>query len=202
MQLRDEDKPLNKGDEDKHLNKGDEHKRLAKDESSWPIAFGLRSEEKQVGRWTTLSWSIENVELYEQAAAINDDEVSTTPSNNVVNTTRYERTLYLYRDERTDYRFNLSSQSPHLFFVCEEDPESQLKPLLITASQIVAAGYMDGDYQVLHIAMPLAVQAWIEAYLGREGELIEVKKRRYHANADNKQPNSGNSHCGGRSNGN
>ncbi|MFT7683196.1 MAG: hypothetical protein ACI935_002687 [Moritella dasanensis] len=172
----DEDKPLNKGDEDKHLNKGDEHKRLAKDESSWPIAFSLRSEEKQVGRWTTLSWSIDNVELYEQAAAINY-EVSTTPSNNVVNTTRYGRTLYLYRDERTDYRFNLSSQDPHLFIVCEVTDE-QFTPLLITAAQSVASSYMDGDYQVLHIQMPLPVQAWMEAFIGRNGELIEFKKKR------------------------
>lgn len=163
-------------DEDKHLNKGDEHKRLAKDESSWPIAFGLRSEEKQVGRWTTLSWSIDNVELYEQAAAINY-EVSTTPSNNVVNTTRYGRTLYLYRDERTDYRFNLSSQDPHLFIVCEVTDE-QFTPLLITAAQSVASSYMDGDYQVLHIQMPLPVQAWMEAFIGRNGELIEFKKKR------------------------
>ena len=165
MQLRDEDKPLNKGDE---------HKRLAKDESSWPIAFSLRSEEKQVGRWTTLSWSIEDIELYQQAP------VSTTAEDNcdtAGTTTHYERTLFLYRDERTDYRFNLSSQDPHLFIVCEVTNE-QFSPLLITAAQSVASSYMDGDYQVLHIQMPLPVQAWMEAFIGRNGELIEFKKKR------------------------
>ncbi|WP_392340869.1 DUF3305 domain-containing protein [Moritella marina] len=164
-------------DEDKSRNKGDEHKHFVKDESSWPIAFALRSEEKQVGRWSTLSWSIDKVELYEQAAAINNDDVITIAANNTVNSTRYERTLYLYRDERTDYRFNLSSQDPHLFIVCEVTDE-QFSPLLITAAQSVASSYMDGDYQVLHIQMPLPVQAWMEAFIGRNGELIEFKKKR------------------------
>ena len=158
--------------------------------SYWPLRFNLQCTLSKQGRWLSKSWQVTQLTLYQ-------DQTTTELGRYLC-----QRSLNLCRAERSDYRFNLSSQSPHLFFVCEEDPESQLKPLLITASQIVAAGYMDGDYQVLHIAMPLAVQAWIEAYLGREGELIEVKKRRYHANADNKQPNSGNSHCGGRSNGN
>lgn len=152
----------------------DEHKRLEKDESSWPIVFRLCSEEKQIGRWTTLSWSIEGVELYAQTVTADSDEDTISAAGSMAN---YERTLTLYRDERTDYRFNLSSQDPHLFIVCEEDDE-QLSPLLITAAQSVASSYMDGDYQVLHIQMPLPVQAWMEAFIGRHGELIEFKGKR------------------------
>lgn len=153
--------------EENSVDKADEHKRLEKDESSWPIAFHLCSEEKQIGRWTSLSWSIDGVELYDQNQTEGD----------VSEGTRYERVLTLYRDERTDYRFNLSSQDPHLFIVCEENNE-QLSPLLISAAQSVASSYMDGDYQVLHIKMPLPVQAWMEAFIGRHGELIEFKKKR------------------------
>lgn len=156
----------------------DEHKRLEKDESSWPIRFRLRSEEKQIGRWTTLSWSIDNVELYDHHHTPEDANIGTC----------YERVLTLYRDERTDYRFNLSSQDPHLFIVCEEHNE-QLSPLLITVAQSVASSYMDGDYQVLHIQLPLPVQAWMEAFIGRHGELIEFKKKRY---KDKKGRSSGN----------
>jgi len=156
----------------------DEHKRLEKDESNWPIGFCLCSEEKQIGRWTALSWSVDDVDLYAQNQAGNAVSIGD----------RYERILTLYRDERTDYRFNLSSQDPHLFIVCEENDE-QLTPLLITAAQSVAGSYMDGDYQVLHIQMPLPVQAWMEAFIGRHGELIEFKKKRY---KDKKGRSSGN----------
>lgn len=155
-----------------------EHKLLQKDESIWPIAFRLVSEEKQVDRWTTLSWTIEDVVLYDQDRVHEIDESKGS----------YERLLTLYRDERTDYRFNLSSQDPHLFIVCEEENE-QLSPLLITAAQSVASSYMDGDYQVLHIKTPLPVQAWMEAFIGRHGELIEFKRKRC---KDKKGRSSGN----------
>nr|WP_240478269.1 DUF3305 domain-containing protein [Photobacterium aquae] len=140
---------------------------LHKDESIWPIGFRLVSEEKKIGRWTTLSWSIEDVCLYgeeekESLAAVEGG---------------YVLPLELYRHERSDYRFNLSSRDPHLFIVCEEENE-QLSPLLITASQGLASGYMDGDYQVLHIQTPIQVQAWMEAYIGRHGEQIEFRKNR------------------------
>lgn len=140
---------------------------LRKDESVWPIAFRLVSEEKQIGRWTTFAWSVEDVCLYDEDKK--DDVVQSDDG--------YQLPLELYRDERTEYRFNLSSQDPHLFFVCEEDNE-QLSPLLVTAAQSVASRYMDGDYQVLHIQIPLQVQAWMEAFIGRHGELIECRRKR------------------------
>ena len=37
---------------------------------------------------------------------------------------------------------------------------------------------MDGDYLVLSNEMPLPVQAWIEAYIGRHGELLEVRRKK------------------------
>ena len=161
-------------DEGNDLDLDVQHTGLEKDESSWPIGFSLRAEEKQTGRWTSLSWSIDHVALYKQAVAI-DKPAAAMHSD--ASATHYERTLTLYRDERSDYRFNLSSQDPHLFIVCEEEDE-QLSPLLITAAQSVASSYMDGDYQVLHIQMPLPVQAWMEAFIGRNGELIEFKGKR------------------------
>jgi len=105
---------------------------LKKDESIWPIRFCLNAEEKQVGRWTTLSWSIDDVCLY-------DEDVTEAHQSDAC----YLLPLALFRDERTDYRFNLSSQDPHLFFVCD----------------------------------PLPIQAWMEAYIGRHGELLEFKRK-------------------------
>ncbi|HIF9344122.1 TPA: DUF3305 domain-containing protein [Photobacterium damselae] len=139
---------------------------LKKDESIWPIRFCLNAEEKQIGRWTTLSWSIDDVCLY-------DEDVTEAYQSDAC----YLLPLALFRDERTDYRFNLSSQDPHLFFVCEAIDNEQLKPVLVTAAQGVAARYMDGDYTVLHISIPLPIQAWMEAYIGRHGELLEFKRK-------------------------
>lgn len=80
--------------------------------------------------------------------------------------------LTLYRDERSDYRFNLSSDAPRLFLVASGAGES-LRADLLTLSQSVAAAYMDGDRTVLSCPLPEALQAWCEAFIGRHGELIE-----------------------------
>ena len=155
---------------------------LHKDETVWPIAFRLVSEEKQIGRWTTLSWSIEDVCLYDEEEK---DFLAAKDGG-------YCLPLELHKHERSDYRFNLSSRDPHLFIVCVEENE-QLSPLLITAAQGLASGYMDGDYQVLHITTPLQVQAWMEAYIGRHGEQLEFRKKRCKDNSkDRKGRSSGN----------
>ncbi|PSU08616.1 DUF3305 domain-containing protein [Photobacterium ganghwense] len=137
-----------------------------KDESVWPIGFRLVGKEKQVGRWMTVVWTIEDVCLY-------GEEQKTTLAQQPDG---YVLPLQLQLYERSDYRFNLSSRDPHLFVVCSEEGE-RLKPLLITAAQGLAAGYMDGEYQILDMSIPLPVQAWMEAFIGRHGEQLDVRRK-------------------------
>ncbi|WP_027961859.1 DUF3305 domain-containing protein [Halomonas halodenitrificans] len=86
-------------------------------------------------------------------------------------------TLQLTMTERAAYRFNLTSATPRLFVRCGDAGESP-HPSAITASQDVAASWMDGEQQVLEAAMPLAVQAWLEAYLSRHGEAPEEGRKK------------------------
>ncbi len=133
-----------------------------KTEDLWQIAAKLQPYEVRGGIWTTTQWQLTGFEL--------------NPSQNAHNICQ----LQLYRDERTDYRFNLSSQQPKLFLVMDH-PECDAPPVIqtVTASQTVAARYMDGDNLVLSNNMPFAVQAWIEAFIGRHGELLELKRKKY-----------------------
>lgn len=77
--------------------------------------------------------------------------------------------LQLYMTERAAYRFNLTSVTPRLF-VRAGEAGAEPRPTAITASQDVAAGWLDGEHRVLEVDMPLAVQAWLEAYLAHHGE--------------------------------
>ncbi len=133
-----------------------------KTEDLWPIAARLQQQEIHRGIWATTQWQLIGFEL--------------TPELH----TQHICQLQLYKDERTDYRFNLSSQQPKLFVVMDNPDDSE--PVVIqtvTASQTVAARYMDGDNLVLSHNMPLAIQAWIEAFIGRHGELLERKRKKY-----------------------
>ncbi|MFA0087992.1 DUF3305 domain-containing protein [Vibrio sp. 10N.286.49.B1] len=131
-----------------------------KNENQWPLQIQVVAVEKQVGRWTTTQrelngFGLTNVDLNSPHGL-----------------------LELHRDERTDYRFNLSSNSPMIFVVFDNNDESDVTPIVVTASQGVAGSFMDGDYLVLSHAMPLAIQAWMEAFIGRHGELLEVRRKK------------------------
>ncbi|WP_048307329.1 DUF3305 domain-containing protein [Halomonas sp. PR-M31] len=89
--------------------------------------------------------------------------------------------LQLYMTERLAYRHNLSSARPRLFVRCSENQSEHqgiANASAITASQEVAAGWMDGDWLVLDTTMPLAIQVWLEAYLARHGEAPEEGRKK------------------------
>ena len=131
---------------------------LEKSENLWTIECQLESHNVGEGRWVTQQWEWKSVDL------------KPTKANSLT------LPLELYKDERTDYRFNLSSVQPKLFLALEN--LDTLEPVKLTASQSVAASYLDGDYLVLSIEMPLPIQAWMEAFIGRHGELLEQKRKK------------------------
>ncbi|KJY76930.1 DUF3305 domain-containing protein [Vibrio nigripulchritudo] len=131
---------------------------LDKNEDLWMVECVLDSKNVGTGRWVTQQWEWQNINLKPE----NHSEL-TMP-------------LELHRDERTDYRFNLNSVQPKLFLALEN--LDQVRPVALTASQAVAGSYMDGDYLVLSIDMPLPVQAWMEAFIGRHGELLEQRRKK------------------------
>ena len=135
--------------------------KLHKDKELWSIECKLVAHEIATGLWTTTQWQLTHFDL--QPSELNSS-VSV---------------LQLHRDERTDYRFNLSSNQPKLFVILDDmDSNEQPSIVTLTASQSVASQYMDGDYLVLSNDMPLAVQAWIEAFIGRHGELLEQRRKK------------------------
>lgn len=135
--------------------------KIVKTEECWSIDCDIVEHEITTGIWVTVQKQLAGFNLK-----------PTAESEHVM-------LLQLFRDERTDYRFNLSSQSPKLFLVLDNlDESSQTNLVSLTASQSVASRYMDGDYLVLSHDMPLAVQAWMEAYIGRHGELLEVRRKK------------------------
>lgn len=123
-----------------------------------PISITLVAEAKQVKQFTLTQWRIAELTLGDQG-------------DNVLN-------LQLSMTERAAYRFNLTSKSPRLFVRAGFTGETP-KPDAITASQDVAAGWMDGERQVLEAPMPMAIEVWMENYLARHGEApVEMRKKK------------------------
>ncbi|WP_162046359.1 DUF3305 domain-containing protein [Vibrio taketomensis] len=134
---------------------------LNKTEDHWPVECELTAQEVSQGKWTTIQ---------QQLTGFN---IKPEQQSNML------AILQLHKDERTDYRFNLSSNQPKLFVILDTfEGEDNPKLVQVTASQGVASRFMDGDYLVLSADMPLPIQAWMEAYIGRHGELLEVRRKK------------------------
>lgn len=97
------------------------YQKLVKSEEFWSMECGLVSHEITTGVWLTTQWQLTGFNL--QPDSFNERVA----------------TLQLHRDERTDYRFNLSSQQPKLFLVVDiVEDEQHPKIVTLTASQSAA----------------------------------------------------------------
>lgn len=135
--------------------------KVVKEQNRWTLGCELELKAVAGNKWGLSQWYLHGFELHPQPEA------------------DFLMTLELFRDERTDYRFNLSSQQPKLFVVLDV-LQSLEKPNLVavSASQSLAGQYMDGDYLVLSADMPVPIQAWMEAFIGRNGELLEERRKK------------------------
>lgn len=124
-----------------------------------PFSVVLTEDFKQVGRFSIRQWRLDQLAPGEQGP-------------NVV-------WLQLSMTERSAYRFNLRSETPQLFVRAGFSGDVPA-PEAISASQEVAAGWMDGEQQVFEAPMPMAIQVWIEGYLARHGEApVEGRKKKH-----------------------
>lgn len=121
------------------------------------LSFDVESESRHVKGYTATQWRI--IHLMPGAAG------------------PWTLDLQLYLTERAAYRFNLSAGIPRLFIRCGESGQTPV-PSAISASQDVAASWLDGEQQVLEVDMPLAIQVWIEAYLARHGEAPDEGRKK------------------------
>ncbi|WP_163557181.1 DUF3305 domain-containing protein [Halomonas sp. NO4] len=122
-----------------------------------PLSFALAGESQRIKGFATTRWRI----------------VDLAPGDGGP----WVLSLQLYLTERAAYRFNLTGGSPRLFVRAGDAGETP-RPTAISASQDVAAAWLDGEQQVLEVAMPLAIQAWVEAYLARHGEAPDEGRKK------------------------
>lgn len=162
----------------------------------WPLLVTLRKQRIKRGLWEVDNWSLLRCGSDREGEKRSALSVNALPVEQP-DCCDFEWSglgLELFRDERAAYRFNLSSSDPRLFVICAEE-EEQMSPYLVTASQDAASSYMDGgEEDVYSIAMPEAVQCWIESFIGRHGEPdldVGKGKRRHHGKRDKDVKRSG-----------
>lgn len=138
---------------------------------TWSLWVSLDKHETLSRGWPSINWEV--AEITQQPTR--EDAVALW--------------LILHRDERMAYRFNLSSESPRLFVVCEDVSAEHRVPRKLTVAQDVAADYMDAGQPVLSIPMPAAVNLWLEQFMALHGEVEDPRagKRRLRTQSKQKE---------------
>jgi hypothetical protein len=113
------------------------------------LGFELSSETRRVKGFSSTRWFITDLSPGHRGSWVLD--------------------LQLFMTERAAYRFNLRGGVPRLFVLAGQAGDDPV-PSAITASQDVAAAWLDGEHRVLETPMPMAIQVWVEAYLAHHGE--------------------------------
>lgn len=89
--------------------------------------------------------------------------------------------LRLYEDDAESYYFNLISDTPRVFVICNQEDGGPLQPFIVTLSYGEATSYMEGDEIVESVAMPPELYRWAERFV-LEHYVPEKRKKRKREN--------------------
>ena len=138
-------------------------------EVSIPVSVILQRTIDRSKKWVLPQWKVfavvagehisQNVLDNDQPLLIHDDGIHS----------RYFRggmVLHLYKDGTEGYWYNLLSDPPYLFVVCDgEQGDREVEAAFITANQDEANGYMESDRLVLSAPMPAKICDFVERYV-------------------------------------
>lgn len=147
-------------------------------EISIPVTVVLQRTIDNSQKWVLPQWKVfaviagEHIEQSDQSLLIHDDGIHS----------RYFRgglALHLYKDGTEGYWYNLLSDPPYLFVVCDgEQGDHEVEPAFITANQDEASGYMESDRLVLSTPMPANICDILERYVISHYRPTQKKKRK------------------------
>ncbi len=143
-----------------------------------PVAVVLQRTIERAKKWVLPQWKVFAVATGAAAGQggpallIHDDGVDS----------RYfcgGMVLHLYKDGSEGYWYNLLSDPPYLFVVCDgEHGDLEVEAAFVTANQDEANGYMESDRLVLSAPMPAGICDILERYVVSHYRPVKKKKRK------------------------
>jgi hypothetical protein len=85
--------------------------------------------------------------------------------------------MRLYKDDAESYYYNLVSDNPAVFVICNQEAGEPLQPFIVTLSYGEATSYMETDEIVETVAMPPELYRWAERFV-LEHYVPEKRKKR------------------------
>jgi len=145
---------------------------------SIPVAVVLERTIDQSKKWAFPSWRIYAIVAGAQVAE--EYQQLTLPGNkDIFRSFHSGLKLELFKDGSEGYWYNLLSEEPYLFVVCEgEQGDMEIEPNYVTANQDEATGYLESDDIVLSAPMPAELRDLLERYVISHYQPVIKKKRK------------------------
>jgi hypothetical protein len=131
---------------------------------SFSVSVLVEFRETDDNRWEEGCWHVAGV----IAAGPGDRETAPRPLHAATQGRQYLHSglkLRLYRDDAESYYYNLVSDHPSVFVICNQEAGGPLQPFIVTLSYGEATSYMETDGIVETVAMPPELYRWAERYV-------------------------------------
>lgn len=87
--------------------------------------------------------------------------------------------INLFKDEVESYYFNIISDTPYVFVVCQDqEDDGHLIPFTVTVNYDEASSYMELDDEVFQVPMPPEIYLWVEEFVVNNYVPMKKKKRK------------------------
>jgi len=150
--------------------------------SQIPVMVLVECRQARSGRWVEEQWQAVAVVAGKDVAS---DAANSTLVHEDAECRRYlwsGLTLSLFKDACESYWYNLMSETPCLYVICnideDEDGQESLHPVLVTADQQEATGHMEIDDRVYSVPMPEQARQWVEQFVLDNYVPAQKKKRK------------------------
>ena len=147
---------------------------------SLPVAVVLERFIDPGKKWSYPTWRVYSI-LTGSSIPAEGAESTTDVDPNTRHSIHTGYTLDLFKDGSEGYWYNLLSDQPYLFVVCEgEYGASELRPMVVTANQDEANGHLESEDVVLSTPMPAEITILLERYViaHYQPEIKRKRKRR------------------------
>ena len=151
--------------------------------SSFTLSVVLQRQSKIVNGWESIQWDIAAVLSDPDGPARVQDPITIQDTESVSQYLWKGLRIKLFVDACEGYWYNLMSDKPYVFVVCEQDvaDDEPPIPILVTASQDEAGAHLETDALVLSAPLPPDILDGIERFVVNH-YVPQVKKKRKRRN--------------------
>ena len=147
---------------------------------TFTISLVFETQLKTVGRWQTRQWELSGILSDPDGPSSVEGPILLRESRESAQYMWKGLQIELYSDGAEGYWYNLLSDVPFAFVLCEQDPDDDEAvpiPITVTVNQDEAGGHLETDNLILSGPLPVDIRDAVERYVVNNF-VPEVRKKR------------------------